>query len=55
MKNSVAVTKDMLVWQDNQNGLYKTPKGYVLLEYRTGDARWMSARQAENWLKLVAP
>ena len=47
------VTKEMLVCGDEQCGLYKHPKeGYVLIEYSTGDARFMPARQAKNWIKI---
>jgi len=53
MANTVTVTKDMLVWHDARCGMYKTPKGYCLVEYATGDARWMPVRQAKDFLKRM--
>ena len=50
---SVIVTKDMLIWHDDRSGMYKTPHGYVLVEYATGDAQWMPDRQAKSFLKLA--
>ena len=50
--NTVTVTRDMLIWHDDRCGMYKTPQGYVLVEYTTGDARWMGARQAKYFMSL---
>lgn len=50
---TVTITKDMLIWHDDRSGLYKSPKGYVLVEYATGDARWMNKRWANDFLKVV--
>ena len=49
---TVTCTPQQLEYRDNRCGLYHTPKGYVLVEYATGDARWMSVRQAKYFLKL---
>ena len=46
----ITVTKAMLEWHDDTCGLYKTPKGYVLIEYASGDARWMPVRQAKQFM-----
>ena len=51
---TVTITKDMLVWHDQRSGLYKSPQGYVLVEYKTGDARYMSQQQAKNWLEMMS-
>ena len=52
---SVTITKDMQVWHDERCGMYKHPKqGYVLVEFSTGDGRWMPVRQAKNFLKIMA-
>ena len=50
---TVTVTPEMRIWYDNRCGLYKTPKGHVLIEYATGDARWMPVRQAKHFLKTM--
>lgn len=48
----VTVTKEMLEWQDDTCGLYKTPEGYVLVEYSSGDARWMNHSQAKDFMRF---
>ncbi len=51
---TTTVTKDMLVWHDSRCGMYKSPtQGYVLVEYSTGDCRWMDAHQARKFMKAV--
>ena len=48
----IAITPDQLKYRDDRCGLYLTPEGYVLIEYATGDARWMTAQQARHFMKI---
>lgn len=48
----ITITPDQLRYRDDRCGLYLTPKGYVLIEYATGDARWMTVRGARNFMKI---
>lgn len=51
---STTVTKDMLIWNNGRSGMYKSPQGYVLVEYSTGVCRWMSTRQAKQFMKPIS-
>jgi len=53
MERTITITRDMLVWHDSQRGLYKSSQGYALVEYATGDVRYMSEQQAKDWLKRM--
>jgi len=51
---TVTLKKEMLVWHDSQMGLYKSLLGYVLVEYKTGDARYMDSWQAKDWKRRMS-